>query len=90
MCFHGARKRFAKDANVEKLHSYFSLQKFAKHTRGFGSVVICSREWFGGKFKKSLKFLANVSRIPGRDLLSKMSKKLRHMRTTCVMFAKSS
>ena len=73
--FHWAHERFAMYANVENQHSYFRLQNVAKHARGFGSVVNCSRESFfvRPEFQKSLKFLANVSSIPGRDLLSKMS-----------------
>ena len=43
VCFH----RKAKDANVEKLqspHSYFRLQKCAKHARGLGSIINCSQD----------------------------------------------
>ena len=49
--------------NGKVQHSYFRLQKFAKHVQGF---VNCSRESFlvRREFQKSLKFLANVSSIP--------------------------
>ena len=47
------------------------LQKIAKPSRMFGSVVNCSRASFlvRREFQNFLKFLANVSRIPGRVLL---------------------
>ena len=84
-CFHGARKRFAKDANVENLHSHFRLQKFAKHARGFGSVTNCSWESFlvRREFQTSLKFFANVSSIPGRDLLVTYSRSAWCSQTLC-------
>ena len=70
--FPGARERFAKEANVKKngndQQSYFMLQKIGKPSLGFGSVVNCSRASFLVRRKKK-KFLANVSRIPGRVLL---------------------
>ena len=60
----------SKNGKVQQ--SYFMLQKIAKPSRGFGSVVnYCSRASFlvRREFQKVLKFLANVSRIPGRVLL---------------------
>ena len=76
-CFYGAHERFAKNANVKKLHSHFRLQKFAKPARGFRSVINCSWESFlvCREFPKSLKFFANISRILGRDLLVICSRK---------------
>ena len=49
--------------NCQVQHSYFRLQKFAKHARRF---VKCSRTsvLVRREFQKSLKFLANVSNIP--------------------------
>ena len=49
-------------------HSYFRLQKFAKHARGFGSIINCLRESYlvRREFQKSLKFLKNDSSIFGR------------------------
>ena len=57
--------------NCKVQQSYFMLQKIAKPSRGFGSVVNSSRASFlvRREFQKILKFLANVSRIPGRVLL---------------------
>ena len=60
VCFHG-------NANDEKngkvQHSYFRLQKFAKHAQGF---VNCLWESFlvRQEFLKSFKFLANVCSTP--------------------------
>ena len=47
--------------NCKVQHSYFRLQKFAKHARGFGSVVSCSRDAgnIRKKLKTFLKFLPN-------------------------------
>ena len=52
--------------NGKVQHSYFRLQKFAKLVQGQQGFVNCSRESFlvRREFKKSLKFLANVSSIP--------------------------
>ena len=72
--FHGARERLRRmrmSKNGKVQQSYFMLQKIAKPSRGFGSVVNCSRASFlvRREFQKVLTFLANVSRIPGRVLL---------------------
>ena len=69
--FHGARERCECRKNCKVQKSYFMLQKIAKPLRGFWSVVNCSRASFLVRwdFQKISKFLANVSRIPGRVLL---------------------
>ena len=55
-CFPRAAKWFCLPANVKKngkvQHSYFRLQKFAKHARGFGSIVNCLLDARNVKKKK--------------------------------------
>ena len=58
VCFYGnannsQRMRVSKNGKVQ--HSYFRLQKFAKHAQGFGSVVNCSRDVGNVRKKKRRK-----------------------------------
>ena len=50
MCFHGARERFAKDANVDKMVKsnicILGSKNLPNMRGGFGSVVNCSWELF--------------------------------------------
>ena len=86
-----------KGVNVEELHSYFSLQKFAKHAQGFGSVVNFSLQLFYSSAEIFDKFEISCERIPGHDLLAICSRKClksfviyaHDVLTTFVMFAKS-
>ena len=93
-CFHGARKRFAKVANVEKLHSHFRLQKFAKYARWFGNVAIMlTGVDFNspGISKKFWNYFAKRFPHPRPWFACDWSSKMyaHNIVTTCMMFAKS-